>query len=145
MEKKNQKLLRKGETEQLDEHENFKIIDESNIPFINDIQSKEDIAFFVDLLDTYIEDLPKGFASLKIGMENNDSKEVQFFAHKLKGGIVTLGIEPLAKVCLDLEIVAKENCLDDEAQNNFIIIENDLKILIKELNLIKEKYSKLNK
>lgn len=122
-------------------NDNFKVIDESKIPFINEIQSEADIAFFVDLLETYLEELPKSLAELKKAVESKDAKNVQFYSHKLKGSVLTLGIYTLADICFELETAGKNN-----NQNDFNIserIQNDVEILISELEVIKDKYTKL--
>lgn len=123
------------------QNDNFQIIDESKIPFIDEIKSEADIAFFIDLLETYLEDLPKNLAQLKTAVETNDGRNVQFYAHKLKGSILTLGIHSLSDLCFELETAGKEN--DQSKYNISEKIQRDGEILLKELAAIKDKYTRL--
>ncbi|MHB1686067.1 MAG: response regulator [Ignavibacteriaceae bacterium] len=120
-----------------------KIVNEEKITFLNDIQTESDINFLIELLGIYITELPKNIASIISAVENKDSKNLQFSAHKLKGSSVTLGIDFVSELCHLLETAAKEEKFDGSIKNMSNELEQKLEIIIKELEFIKEKYTKL--
>ncbi len=118
-----------------------KIIDEKNITFLCDIESPEDVTFFIELLDIYILDLPKIIGNINSSVDNKDAEQLRFWAHKLKGSSVTLGIEVLTEISKALENNGKENIFNDETiRLNGELIHN-FEIIIGELEVLKEKYS----
>lgn len=120
---------------------NTKIIDESNISFIKDIQTEDDISFFVDLIDIYIVELPKTIANIRSAVEKKDASKLNFYSHKLKGSSTTLGIDFITKITIELELAAKNNDFSDEILSKTDFLINKFEVILKELNIIKEKYS----
>ncbi len=120
-----------------------KLIDEAKVAMalMQDIQSEEDLAFFIELIDIYINDFPKAIQNIKDSIKIKDIKQLKFFAHKLKGSSVTLGVDVIAKICIKLEEEVKENNLNG---NTFMIVENlisNYEEIIRELEQLKEKYT----
>ncbi|MHB8338261.1 MAG: Hpt domain-containing protein, partial [Ignavibacteriaceae bacterium] len=120
-----------------------KIIDEEKITFLNDIQTESDIDFLIELFGIYITELPKNIANIISAVENKDSKSLQFSAHKLKGSSVTLGVDFVSELCHDLETAAREGKFDEVTKNMSNELVQKLEIIIKELEFIREKYTKL--
>ncbi len=120
-----------------------KIIDEEKITFLNDIQTESDIDFLIELFGIYITELPKNIANIISAVENKDSKSLQFSAHKLKGSSVTLGVDFVSELCHDLETAAREGKFDEVTKNMSNKLVQKLEIIIKELEFIREKYTKL--
>ncbi|PJA98017.1 MAG: hypothetical protein CO128_09520 [Ignavibacteriales bacterium CG_4_9_14_3_um_filter_30_11] len=118
-----------------------KIIDEEKISFLNDIQTPEDLKFYKELINIYIEDLPKTIQLIKHAQINNDARMLQFNAHKLKGGSVTLGIQAVADICHELERKANENEFDEFTEMLVSDLAKKIETVIKELDKIKEKYT----
>jgi PAS domain S-box-containing protein len=117
------------------------LIDVDKITFLQDIQSEDDIHFFIELLDIYIEELPKSIANIKNAINENDYHKLQFNAHKLKGSSLTLGVDILSSSCHELEkagremkIGKREKVMTDELIKKF-------HVLLKELQIIREKFS----
>src|SRR5690606_28733121 len=84
-----------------------KIIDESKISFLQEVESQEDVAFLMELLNIYITELPKTMSNIRAAIKKKDPGQLQFFAHKLKGSSLTLGMEDISEICHELETIAK--------------------------------------
>ncbi|MCH7827156.1 MAG: response regulator, partial [Bacteroidetes bacterium] len=119
-----------------------KIIDEGKITFLNDIQTPEDLKFYRELIGIYIDDLPNTLKEIVHAHINKDSKMIQFYAHKLKGSSVTLGIDSVSEICHELERKAKENEFDEFTEILVSDLTKKIETIIKELEKIKEKYTK---
>ncbi len=118
------------------------LIDESKITFLQDIQNEQDVNFYLELLDIYITDLPVMISNIKAAVEEKNAKKLQLNAHKLKGSSVTLGIDFITQMSHDLESAARENDFGKmtEAMANELV--NKFETIIKELEIIRDKYSK---
>ena len=62
---------------------------------------------------------------------------------KLKGSSVTLGVEIITNMSHDLETAARENRFDEQTEKLAYELVHNFEIVTKELEIIKEKYSKL--
>lgn len=119
------------------------LIDERKISFMQDINTAEDVAFLVELLDIYISDLPKFTRNVQMAAHSKDVLQLQFHAHKLKGSSMTLGIEDIAKISIDIELKAKQGVINEEVEKMSAELVNKGDQIVNELKLIKEKYSKI--
>lgn len=90
-----------------------KILEEKDITFINDIKTKEDRKFFIELLDIYLRDLPVTMQEIDLAINERDLKRLKFFSHKLNGSMATLGVESIKKICRDLEFYAEQKSFND--------------------------------
>jgi PAS domain S-box-containing protein len=117
------------------------IIDENKITFIHDIQTPDDVTFLLELLDIYIQDLPKVIAHINTAVEKKDAVKLQFWSHRLKGSSLTLGIDLIFCISVTLEEAAKLNRFDDETTRLSRELIHNFEIIIKELEILKEKYS----
>ncbi len=118
------------------------LIDESKITFLQDIQSEQDLKFYIELLDIYITSLPTMISNIKIAVDEKNSKMLQINAHKLKGSSVTLGIDLVTNLSHNLEKAAKENRFNDYTYKMVDDLVHKFETIIKELDVIREKYSK---
>ena len=121
----------------------FKIVNERNIEILQDIQCEDDVAFFVELLDIYLKDLPTAIANVKKAVTEKNAKNLQFTTHKLKGSSLTFGIEIMANICNEIENKAK---VDDFSPAVVALVEDlvvKYETVIKELEQLKDKYSKM--
>ncbi|MCL5029248.1 MAG: response regulator [Bacteroidetes bacterium] len=133
---------RNTELTQKENHQtSIKYIDESKIDLITDIQSPDDIIFFIELLDIYIRDFPIGVSNIKksIGQKNFD--QLRFFAHKLKGSSLTLGIDVISDLCNQIEEAADKNIIDSQLTGLLTDLIEKLEVILKEIEILKEKYS----
>ncbi len=118
-----------------------KYIDEEKITFINDIQSVDDINFFIELLDIYIVEFPKIIASIQQSFTNKDAQKLQFNSHKLKGSSLTLGIDMVSEISHALETAAKNNDFSAQTEKtarNLVYMFEDI---IRELETLRKKYA----
>jgi PAS domain S-box-containing protein len=119
------------------------IIDESKITFINDIQTAQDVKFFIELLDIYISDLPKIVEKIETAVEKKDFHKLRFFAHKLKGNSLTLGIDNFVQLCDILEKAGKESKMNKATVECCKKLVNNFENVVDEIKLIKVKYSQM--
>ena len=119
------------------------IIDESNITFINEVQTKEDIDFLIEIFDIYIKELPILIVEIDNAINNNDYDKLKFFTHKLNGSALTLGIESIAEHCFAIESAATDQVVDSRVHELNAILRTHVEKVIEELKVLREKYFNL--
>ncbi|MDP4114864.1 MAG: response regulator [Bacteroidota bacterium] len=117
-----------------------KYLDENKISFLTDLQSDDDIFFLLELLDVYINDMPKIIDQIKHAVDKVDFKHILFYAHKLKGSALTLGIDKLSELCSEIETLAKLGENDAKIKQYANELFEIFEYVIKELMQLKEKY-----
>ena len=132
----------------LEEEENrlgaLKFIDERKIDLIQDINTQEDLNFFIELLDIYIKDLPLSIARIKNSVTAQDKNQVRFYAHKLKGSSLTFGIKYISEICVKLEDAVKEDITSQTTASFVEELVAKFELIIKELETLKEKYAHMS-
>lgn len=140
-----EKLLKWGETIKQEKMEMYKIspfiIDENKVPFLHDNETTEDLDFLFELIDIYIQDLPKIIGSIKNAIDHKNDKKLLFFAHKLKGSSLSLGVEVLTDICIKLEAAAVNLDFGPDTDAEFKKLTDNIQILIHEFEMLKQKYS----
>ncbi len=119
----------------------LKVLNEKKIAILNDINSKEDLVFFIELLDVYLKDLPEIIEEIKTAVELRDFKKLKFFTHKLRGSILTLSLDAIERNCFDLETAAGEGYLNEELINKSHELREYIKKVLEELVVLKGKYT----
>jgi HPt (histidine-containing phosphotransfer) domain-containing protein len=119
------------------------ILDENKITFIHDIETPDDVVFLLELLDIYIQDLPKVISNINSAVDKKDAVKLQFWSHRLKGSSLTLGIDLIFAISVTLEEAAKLNRFDDETTRLSSELIHNFEIIIRELEIIKEKYANI--
>ena len=118
---------------------NKKFIEEDKISFIQEIQSEEDIVFFIELIDIFIVETPKVFKIVREAVKNEDYEKIHFGGHKLRGSSLTMGVEIFIEMGSRLEKDARDHNLEDadivvaELEHIFIVV-------VEELEGIKDNY-----
>ena len=120
-----------------------RIINEEKIIFLHDIQSTEDAAFLIELLDVYMTELPKTLVRIQNAIKDENEKELLFNAHKLKGSSLTLGMDSISDISIKLENAAKAKLFNEDVKNLEKELIRKFDIVGKELEIIREKYNKL--
>lgn len=133
---------KKKESIQKSTRNNFElsILNEQSISFLNDFNSNEDIQFFLEMIDVYLNDIPRTISKIKLAVIQKNLDHLKFYIHKLKGSALTLGISVTADTCNELSETLAGNKITDEINyyiNQLIEQENTIS---EELILIKEKY-----
>lgn len=117
------------------------IIDESKIGVLKELQSEEDLSFFVELIDIYLVEIPKMISQIVDSLKENDPKKMTFYAHKLKGSSVSFGIDVMTELAKAIEELGKDESLNSTQLNEvgsklviqleecFLKVANDLKLL----------------
>ncbi len=119
------------------------MIDEKKIIEMHELKSGNDIEFFIDLLNIYLQDLPISLKEIKSAAEGCDFKKLQFSAHKIKGSSLTLGIDVISDLSHRLESKAKQEKFDNEAKNLVSDLEAAVNKMVIELERLKEKFAEL--
>ncbi|MCP4578794.1 MAG: response regulator, partial [Deltaproteobacteria bacterium] len=68
----------------------------------------DDMAFFRELAEIFINDTPERIKALEHSLKNKDAKEVESLAHKLKGVSGNFGIDGLYNLFSELQELGKE-------------------------------------
>lgn len=118
----------------------FTYLKEEAITFLNDIKSKDDIKFFVEMIDVYINDIPRTTEKIKQALTKRNFDNLRFYVHKLKGSALTLGVKITADVCLELETASVKNRMNNEIMFHVNKLVEQVNIISEELILLKNKY-----
>ena len=97
-----------------------------DLTYLNTI-SEGDKEFINDILNTFLEEMPKDMEQMSKAIELNDNVLVGKMAHKVKATLHLLGLEELKSLALKIEQTAKENQEHPEIQpwaKNLIISMN---------------------
>lgn len=118
----------------------FRLIKEKEISFLHDIKSKVDIQFFIEMMDVYINDIPRTTNKIKQAATDRNFDHLKFYVHKLKGSSLTLGIIETSNVCQQLEDAVKRKTIDDQTMYLINQLLDQVSIVTEELILLKNKY-----
>jgi len=69
--------------------------------------------FINELIDTFLEDAPQMIAEMKSALEGNDADTFRRAAHSMKSNAATFGASDLSLLAKDLEMLGKENKLNE--------------------------------
>ena len=65
--------------------------------------SMDDEEFMMELLDIFLDDMPKQLERLRKGVETQDAESVAMTAHRMKGSSGNVGANPLSDLCRQVE------------------------------------------
>ncbi len=77
---------------------------------------ENDEAFFHELADIFLTDIPEGIANLKLSLENNNAEEIANEAHKLKGTTGNFGVVRLSELFAELQELGEKNSLKEASK-----------------------------
>lgn len=112
-------------------NENYKLI---NLEYINEIADGEN-EFIIEIITKYIEVVGPTVEKLEQAINNNDSENAAFNAHKLKGSFGFVGCEDLANAAGIVEQYATEHQLQDTVEH-LQKIKDEYPKTIQELNQV---------
>ena len=69
--------------------------------------------FIGELIDTFLEDAPGMIEEMKSALEGNDADTFRRAAHSMKSNAATFGADDLAALAKELEMLGKENKLNE--------------------------------
>ena len=69
--------------------------------------------FINELIDTFLEDAPNMIAEMKSALESKDADTFRRAAHSMKSNAATFGANDLSALAKELEMLGKENRLDE--------------------------------
>lgn len=84
------------------------LLDEGTIAELRDVMEDE----FVDLIDSFLSDLPVQVDALQIAVTGQSADEVYRIAHRLKSSCGTIGALRLTEGVRQLELAGRQNTLD---------------------------------
>jgi HPt (histidine-containing phosphotransfer) domain-containing protein len=79
----------------------------------NDLKEMSGDDFIIELIDTFLEDSPKMIAEIKSAYASGDVEAFRRAAHSLKSNAATFGAHHLAALAKELEMLGKENKLNE--------------------------------
>ena len=93
-----------------------------NLDYLKEISGNDKI-FIDEILNTYLEEVPKDVQHLKESIIKGDMLNICSIAHKLKSSLIMLGFEELSILAKEIEL-AKSNILEEhyfrEEVNHFV-------------------------
>lgn len=79
-----------------------------DLTFLNEI-SDGDQAFITDVLQTFLEEMPKDMSQLRTAIKKKDITDIGKVAHKTKSTLQTLGLHDLKEMAYDIEQSVKSS------------------------------------
>ena len=79
-----------------------------DLTYLNTI-SEGDKEFIDDILNTFLEEVPKDMEQINIALGKNDSVQIGKMAHKVKATLHLLGLEELKSLAFKIEQTAKSD------------------------------------
>ena len=79
-------------------------------------------ALLAELLDKYLENSPKLITDAKKALQENNAKQVDYCIHTLKGSTLCLGLQPLGKALVEVNVQTK---LGDISGVDSVLAETD--------------------
>jgi HPt (histidine-containing phosphotransfer) domain-containing protein len=86
------------------------VIDQATFEELKQMSGED---FINELIDTFLEDAPKMIAELQSALNTKDADAFRRAAHSMKSNANTFGATQLAALAKELEMLGKENKLDD--------------------------------
>jgi len=92
------------------------ILDATVLENFRQLQEPGEPDVVAQLIDLFLRELPDKLAAAQDALTNRDAARLAKAAHTLKGSSANIGARRAARVCLELEQLAKANRLDDAEQ-----------------------------
>ena len=86
------------------------VIDKTTFDELKEMSGDE---FINELIDTFLEDAPKMIAEIKSAFASNNIDSFRRAAHSMKSNAATFGASQLAALAKELEMLGKENKLNE--------------------------------
>lgn len=83
---------------------------------------EDDEEFLKELAEIFINDAPEQMSEIKEAVYSQNSKDLTSSAHKLKGAVAYFGEKAAFKAAWKLEIMGRENRLDDVEQTYEVLV-----------------------
>ncbi len=101
-------------------------------------------AFIKRLFNVFINEEPKRVELIRAALKDQDTKQISFLTHSLKGSSATLGAEDLRECCLRLELAAKAENMEESA-TCFKNLEAEINGVYKFMQKFLDEFDELNK
>jgi len=79
------------------------------------LRQMTDAAFVSQLVDTFLEDAPRQIKEMRAALKEGDAETFRRLAHSIKSNAATFGALELSDQARELEMLGKENKLDQVA------------------------------
>lgn len=96
-------------------HHRTDLIEYAMIEQLLNVGKKGKGALFKELLNLFQKNAPPSIAKIKLCLEQKDGTSLSHEAHSLKGSSANLGAKHMAEICQLIEILGKENRLQEAA------------------------------
>jgi HPt (histidine-containing phosphotransfer) domain-containing protein len=101
------------------------VVDLAVLASYEDAQVEGEPDFVVELIDLYLDEVPRLFDSLRTAIESNDATTSKRNAHSLRGSSANLGVLQLAALADELEHL--ENPCSTDAMELLANLENEFR------------------
>jgi HPt (histidine-containing phosphotransfer) domain-containing protein len=102
----------------------------------NALKEMSGAEFINELIDTFLEDAPKMMEEIKGALAADNADAFRRAAHSLKSNALTFGAEQLSALARELEMLGKENRLN-ETGNRLTLLEEAYESVREELKGLK--------
>ncbi len=94
---------------------------ESDQPLISEARRKELTRCFGDdayeqIFDRYVTELPQSLIEIREAFEGHAMQDAKYLAHNLKGSSLGLGVDIIANICAELEVLAMKAATDPQTE-----------------------------
>lgn len=109
------------------------IIDQATFGELKQMSGAE---FINELIDTFLDDAPKLVSEIRSALDAQDADSFRRAAHSLKSNAATFGAARLAELAKELEMLGKENRLEDSG-DRLTLLDEAVKSASEELKGLK--------
>jgi len=117
------------------------LIDLDSINSLMDTE-KPGFDFFIELLDIYLRDIPSMCTEIDSAVKNNNYNNLKFFAHKLGGSLMHLGVSGALDLCHKLEQAGEEKIIDKKVLNLNEQLHDLVNNILTEIRSLRNKYNR---
>ena len=80
--------------------------------------SMDDEEFISELLDIFLDDMPRQLELLRRAVESQDAESAAKTAHRMKGSSGNLGADPLSDLCQQMEVSGRNGEIEPALLND---------------------------
>lgn len=120
-------------------HTETQAVDLAVLATYDDAQMEGEPDFVVELIDIYLEEVPRLFDTLRKSIANKDRSTAKRAAHSLRGSSANLGVVQMAAIAGDLEHL-EDNC-SSAAHELLLSLQNEFERVKEILNAERKRRS----
>jgi HPt (histidine-containing phosphotransfer) domain-containing protein len=103
---------------------------------------KPGFSFFIELFDIYLKDIPIMCSEIDSAIKNKNYTNLRFFAHKLGGSLMHLGVSNSNELCRRLEDAGQNKIIDENVARLNKKLKKDIDNILNEISFLRKIYYK---